>query len=216
MIIDPYTWRSVTIRSIDRVTDDTISVQLTKPDDYTYVSGQYAIIRTQQLIRQYSFISTPDQDNLELLIQLEPGGAVTGWFHNSAKLGDTIEVSQAFGNFTLPADTSIDILLIAGRVGVAPFISMLRGAKSHQIALLYSVRDDSQVCYPKTMTDAQATIFVTSSGEQIDKKAIKPFLKADQLVYVCGSKRFVDGISALLYALDIPLTNVKRELFTLQ
>lgn len=216
MIIDPYTWSLVTIESIDHITDDTLRIRLAKPDGYQYYAGQYAIIRVQHLMRQYSFTSQPSEDYLDLLIQREPNGAVTGWFHDVAKPGDTMDISQAFGNFTLPEDRSIPLLFVAGRVGVAPCISLILAGHGYDAQLLYSVRTASQICYPDLMSQISASIFVTNDGQRIDEVSIRSHLRPDQVIYLCGSKRFVDGISQLLASLDVPAASIKRELFTLQ
>ena len=202
------------------VTSDTVTVTTKKPDGYSFDAGQYAVVRVttkngQSLIRQYSFSSAPRNDGLELLVQHEPDGEVSTWFCRVAKVGDVIEISQPFGGFTL-AGIAGPTLLIAGRVGIAPFISMMRESSSQALSLLYSVRSEEQVCFPELLTAHKTTIIKTGEMPRIDRAMLEAHIGLDPVVFVCGSKQFVDGICSELKELGVPEHDIRRELFTLQ
>jgi len=223
MIIDPYSWHRLSIRSITKVSSDTVSVLLQRPADYQFRAGQYAVVRVsvegRQLMRQYSFTSAPDDETLELLIQREPDGAVSSWFCDNAIAGDTIEISQPFGGFTWP-DNDKPLLFIAGRVGIAPFISMLKHHERvntpREIAILYSVREPEQLCYRELIEKHRSLFFLTNHGDRLTQDALRQHLTPETVVYICGSKRFVDGITRELSELGVNEARIKRELFTLQ
>src|SRR5690349_7642087 len=106
MIIDPYTWHQLAIEEKISAASETVAIRFRRPAGYQFRAGQYAIVRIsiaegRQLIRQYSFTSAPDDDLLELLVQREPSGIVSNWFYSEAEPGDTVELSQPFGGFTL-------------------------------------------------------------------------------------------------------------------
>ena len=218
MIIDPYTWRSLTILEIKLVAEETVAVRFTRPADYTFRAGQYAVTRitktTNTFIRQYSFSSSPGDDTLELLIQREPGGEVSSWFFESAQPGDIVEISQPFGNFTLEAGKR-PVLLIAGRVGIAPFMSMVRDNKQ-PLAVLYSVRNRKQVCFAEELHETGVTVVSTDHTPRIDSAVLMPLLADQPLVYICGSKQFVDAMVILVTKSGVATKDIRRELFTLQ
>lgn len=220
MIIEPYTWRSVEITRIDRVSSDTIAVRTKKPDGFAFRAGQYTVIRVtttsgQMLVRQYSFSSSPDDDWLEFTIQKEPGGEVTSWFHEQATVGAAIEISQAFGHFTFDNTTGRPLIFVAGRVGIAPYMSYLRQATiSNNVRITYSVREPDQVCFwdeLKPMTE----LFVTREGKRISRADLEPYAQAYPVVYLCGSRQFVEAMQHHFAALGIPPEDIRRELFTL-
>lgn len=223
MIIDPYTWHTLPIQHIAHLTSDTISVRVPKPAQYSYLSGQYAILRIRvggtPLLRQYSFASCPRNDFLEFLIQREPSGIVTTWFHEQATIGMTIEVSQSFGSFGATVKER-PLLLIAGRVGIAPFVSIIRDelarGRADDISLLYSARGEKPFCYPELLDSVSTTYFNTSTDARIDIATLKAHLTPATRVYLCGSKQFVDSLTRHLLDLDVPPEHLKRELFTLQ
>lgn len=221
MIIDPYTWHQFVIEEKIAASTDTVALRFKRPSGYQFRAGQYAIVRVttgdgRQLIRQYSFTSAPDDDLLELLVQREPGGAVSNWFYGDAAAGDTVELSQPFGGFTLEHTGKRPVLLIAGRVGVAPYLSMLREAYRSNLSLLYSVRTEDQICFPDLLEQHNVQVIVTSQTPRIDKTLLKPLLAGKPLIYLCGSKQFVDAIMQYVLENGAVETDVRRELFTLQ
>lgn len=221
MIIDPYTWHRFSVEEKISVAADTVAIRLKRPTAYHFRAGQYAIVRVtissgQQLIRQYSFASGPDDEMIELLIQREPGGAVSNWFYSDAAPGVEIELSQPFGSFTLENTDGRPVLLIAGRVGIAPFLSVLREKRRRKAALVYSVREDEQICYPELLAGFSVHTIVTARSPRLDSTQLMPLLSSNPFVYICGSKQFVDAISSYLLVCGVNATDIRRELFTLQ
>lgn len=223
MIIDPYTWQLLPIQHLALLADDTLSVRVPKPPHYNYRAGQYAVIRVQvdgaPLLRQYSFVSCPSNDFLEFLIQREPGGSVTNWFHDEAVAGTTVEISQPFGSFGIDTEQH-PCLFIAGRVGVAPFVSIIRDELSKQrgdtISLLYSARGETPFCYPDLLSSVATTFFNTGTGARVDDVILTEHLTPTTRVYLCGSKQFVDSLTRRLLDLGVPKEHLQKELFTLQ
>lgn len=222
MIIDPYTWHQLKVTAISSVSADTVMVSMKRPRGFAFRAGQYAVVRISneagnQYIRQYSFASGPNQKDLELLIQKEPTGEVSNWFHKHAKPGNIIELSQALGSFSIDKmSTKRPVLFIAARVGIAPFISMLRDTRRKNITILYSVRDEQQVCFPDFLAKFATTIVNTKESPRISHDFLKNYLKPESAVYICGSKQFVDNMSEAIENLGVSPENIRRELFTLQ
>ncbi len=218
MIIDPYTWHRLTIQHIEQTAKDTLSIYVARPADYRFRAGQYAVVRVasekSSWLRQYSFASAPGEDRIELLIQRAPGGTVTTWFFETAKVGDVLELSEAFGNF-VRENTSQHATYIAGKVGVAPFLSMIRtDAKNCQ--LLYCVREKSEICHQKICESAAAHYFVSSENSRMTTSDLKRIVQRHELVYLCGSKAFVDATERSLKELGLPTELLRKELFTLE
>ncbi len=221
MIIDPYTWKTTKIIAIKLVATDTVAVHLERPVDYVFKAGQYSVVRTtlqngEQRIRQYSFSSNPqNDDHLEMLIQQEPGGEVSSWFCKEATAGDEVELSQALGGFVVN-DITRSTVLIAGKVGIAPYLSMLREGSHPALSLIYSVRSKDQVCYPKELKQYNAGVLETGKNGRITPDALRPFVPNRPVFYLCGSKQFVDAITDMLTSSGVPMVDIYRELFTLQ
>lgn len=191
---------------------------MSKPTGYHFSAGQYAIVRvyvstSSFLVRQYSFSSPPSADYLECTIQREPGGDVTTWLFGHAKVGDALELSQSFGNFTFVPDNRPK-LFIAGRVGIAPFMSYLREYNAYDTPIIYSMRDVSETCY-WTEIESQTTRIITSEQPRIDQRLLAQNVVGAPVVYICGSRQFAEAIQLHLLEIGVKASDIKRELFTL-
>lgn len=218
MIIDPYRWHQTTVTDITHITPDTLTLRVKRPEKYSFRAGQYAIVRTyltpeKFLVRQYSFSSPPSADWLEFTIQKEPGGEVTSWLHEHAAVGDHMEISQSYGNFTYE-QSARPLLFVAGRVGIAPFMSFIREHHTNLVHLIYSVGTREQICFWDEIADF-TTAVITSEQPRIDRALLAGYIADHPVVYICGSRQFSEAIQAELVALGIPSTDIKRELFTL-
>ncbi len=100
-------------------------------DKIEFKSGQYVQIVVppygeikESVQRAYSMSSKPgDQDRVELLTRLVPGGIATTYMHKFMKEGDTVELVGPFGDFHVH-DTPATMVCVAGGSGMAPFKSM--------------------------------------------------------------------------------------------
>lgn len=213
MFIDSYTWTKTPIVSTELLTSGVLRVSLEKPTSYRFHTGQYTIVRAENIVRQYSFSSSHDDETLELLIQREKNGVMSGWFHDKARVGGEIEISQAFGNF-IPPRSPQPIVCIAGRIGIAPFVSMIKSGVRMQ--LLYSVRKLEEVLYPNLLKQIDTKVWVTSTSARLGAADLKPYVKPDQIFFLCGSKQFVDAMMEYLLGLGVEQKDIRRELFTLE
>lgn len=218
MIIEPYTWHTTEITDIISVARNTIAIRVRKPTGYSFIAGQYAIVRTYTspsrfLVRQYSFSSSPSADYIEFTIQREDGGEVTTWLHQHASVGDSMQISQSFGNFTL-RQSSRPLLFIAGRIGIAPFMSFVREHTVHQAHIIYSVRSKEETCYWDEI-EPFTTRIITSERPRINPDLLIQHIGGAPIVYLCGSRQFAEAMQGYLSDLGVSSGDIRRELFTL-
>lgn len=228
MIIDPYEWQRVTIDRVTHISARSVAIAITRPPHYRFAAGQYTIVRAiltgeRRLVRQYSFSSAPETPQLELTIQKEPHGELSGWLHDQAAPGDTIEITQPFGAFTWePAETR-PLLLLAGGSGIAPCMSILRthqsAAASTPLTLVYSVRRDEDTCFRSELeslsTPYASHLVTTAESPRITSAYLRDHIAADTLCYICGPKGFIDASEQALTALGVPREHIRHEAFTL-
>ncbi len=78
-----------------------------------------------------------------------PGGRVTGYIGNQLKVGDTVRVSGPMGAAYLRRKHTGPVLCVAGGTGLAPILSIIRGAAqsgmSNAIHLYFGVRSARDV-----------------------------------------------------------------------
>lgn len=201
-----------------------------------YVAGQHAVVRVTlpdgfRTSRHYSFSSAPSSHELAITIARAHDGMVSNWFFDTAKIGTSIDITQALGTMTWRPDQSEDILLIAGGIGITPLMGILREHKRHNhhsaMTLLYSARSFEELCFTNELFSEHkervaVTLVESVPGDWqghsgvIDRTLIAPLLKPNQLYYVCGPYGFVQHIRTLLSDMAISPHHIKVENFSLQ
>ena len=115
------------------------SIRIRPTDPFPFRAGQYATIGVELegrvLERPYSIVSDPQEPELELFIELIPGGALTPHLHRLAE-GQTVWLRRRPKGLFLrqPPGPDRAHLFCATVTGVAPFASFLRQL-SRQIEL---------------------------------------------------------------------------------
>jgi ferredoxin-NADP reductase len=134
----------------EEVARGTLAFRFACPEGFSYRAGQavnLALIDPPQTdakgnSRTFSLASAPSERSLQVATRMRDTAfkRVLG----ALAPGATVKLRGPMGDFTLPEDTSRPVVLLAGGIGITPFMSMLReeernGSKRARI-LLYSNR----------------------------------------------------------------------------
>ncbi|GAA2245232.1 FAD-dependent oxidoreductase [Herbiconiux moechotypicola] len=81
--------------------------------------------------------------------------------------GSTVRATWVGGDFLLPADASTPVLLVAGGIGITPFVSQLAeraagGARPVDVVLVYAVSDPAELAYAPELAAAGIRVLVAS------------------------------------------------------
>ncbi|RRS02859.1 ferredoxin reductase [Aquabacterium soli] len=95
------------------------------------------------------------RDRFAITVQRQAGGKVSNFVHDQLQPGDIIEIEQAGGDFTLPAQTPAEVLLVAGGSGITPCMSILEQLRRHQsatrVTLIYFARSRADRIFARTL-----------------------------------------------------------------
>ncbi len=194
-------------------------------EDFAFKPGQWVNLffpelhnaRGEPLKRAYSIASEPRKDGrfVVAVTQVTDGPASTGL--HSAQLGQTFKMSGPHGAFVL-APLLRPVLMIATGTGVVPFRSMLRALDvrtPHPVALLFGVRDESELLYREEFealarSEASFSFCPTLSRSNPIWEGKRGYVQAhlrqilDDLggkdcdVYVCGLAKMVHDVRRML------------------
>jgi CDP-4-dehydro-6-deoxyglucose reductase len=122
------------ISSIQIVAEDVIKVILRFPPNQSlkFISGQYVNIIKGTIKRSYSIANAFDgTGTLEFFIKNYPGGQLSNYWFNEAKVNDLLRVEGPKGTFFIRNNTSIkNIIFVATGTGIAPVKSILEAIES--------------------------------------------------------------------------------------
>lgn len=154
-------------------------------------------------IRQYSLCGDPgDQGRYLIAVKREKSGrGGSEWVHEKLNIGSEVHVSAPRNNFGL-SPTASHHILVAGGIGITPFISMIFElmARNENFTMHYSSRLQKPPFLKKlqALCGDRLKLYVTRSED----KEVKRFDAADTFklvqagahVYCCGPLGLTDGV----------------------
>ncbi len=225
----------------ESVADNTLAVRLAKPPGFAFHAGQYADIALVSSpfhdlwgnLRTFSIVSAPFEDDLEFVMRLSNTAFKRAL--SFVPTGTTVTLKGPAGNFYLDSDDTRPAVFLAGGVGIAPFLSMLRQAEHDRsprlFFLFYSNHKVSDSAYLgelrryvagsplrleliPTITGDAGSAWTGEKG-RIDTAMLHRYLSSTihPVCYVAGPSRFVSGMISVLTAMDLGEADVQVEDF---
>jgi len=218
IVVHPARILKATVTAVEAMTHDIKRLVLKPAKPLEFSPGQYAQLQfTPEHIRPYSMADIPlEGGDLEFHVRVVPDGRVSGYIDQQLKVGDAVRVSGPLGSAYLRRKHEGPMLCVAGGTGLAPVLSILRGAvagdMSNPIHLYFGVRSPRDV-YGLSWLQALArdhpglkiNVVVASGG---DPKQHRCGLVTDVIdqdlgdlrgwrAYLCGSPPMVEAASLL-------------------
>jgi ferredoxin-NAD(P)+ reductase (naphthalene dioxygenase ferredoxin-specific) len=169
---------------------------------------------------------------MEFQIRQVPGGRVTDYVFSTLKVGDAVRISGPLGTAYLRQKHTGPMLCVGGGTGIAPIVSIVRGAMAadmhNPVHVYFGVRsqEDSYdlerlrriaqehgnmtlhvVVATGPVSDDQRSGLVTDAIQQ-DLPALNNFVG-----YFCGAPAMVEALSSLAQSLGMPLDKIHADAF---
>ncbi|WBL74447.1 PDR/VanB family oxidoreductase [Serratia liquefaciens] len=190
----------------------------------TFSGGSHIIVQMQQgeqcYRNAYSLLSSPfDLHRYQIAVRREsPSKGGSDFMHDRVKIGDTLTISTPNNLFAL-APTAEQHLLIAGGIGITPFLAQLHELhqRGQRYRLHYCFHSEEHNAF---QTQLQASPFaehvryhISSQGGRLDVTRLLAEAEPDAHIYVCGPSALNDAVLQAAAALGIAPTRVHREAF---
>jgi len=161
IVVHPARILKASVVAITRETHDIVAIQLKSARKLEFSPGQYATLQfTPDHVRPYSMAGIAADELLEFHVRLVPGGRVSSYVFDTLKLGDAVRVSGPLGASYLRTHHTGPILCVGGGTGLAPVLSILRGAlaagMTNPIHLYFGVRSAQDVYRADAVRDLAA------------------------------------------------------------
>lgn len=140
---------------ITQITHDISEFHFVTGDAAEFRAGQYASLAIPGVSapRCYSMSNLPNaQGDWHFQIRRVPQGAATDVLFHNLRVGDELELDGPYGLAWLREDSPRDIVCVAGGSGLAPMVSIARGAsragmlKTRHLHFFYGARTPRDVC----------------------------------------------------------------------
>ena len=143
------------------------------------------------------------------------GGSV--YLHEQVKPGDTLEIGPP-RNFFRPARHARKHVLIAGGIGITPFLAFLAALKPAGVAyeLHYAVRDRISAAFLDKLCaehGPHVRLYVSAEGARLSPFAVLARQPLGTHVYVCGPHSLIEAVRGEALERGWPSSHVHSEEF---
>jgi ferredoxin-NADP reductase len=192
------------------------------------------IIDGQRVVRSYTISSSPVRmDHVEITSKHVANGRVSGFLHDRAKTGLTVEATGPYGHFYFDETVHRSIVLIAAGAGITPMISILRYIGDRGLStpamLLYCVRTRKDIIFATELERLRNcvpsfTYSVNLSQPDDLWKGPKGHLTREFILehvtdlqsptfFLCGPRGFMDSARRVLTSLGVNASRITQESF---
>ncbi|MDM7486953.1 2Fe-2S iron-sulfur cluster-binding protein [Rhodococcus sp. GXMU-t2271] len=224
-----------TVTEVRDIARDTRRVLLTLDAPLEFSAGQYVEVTVPgtDVRRQYSLANPPSEPKLlELHVRRRPGGVASdGWIFGAVSVGDRVDVTGPFGDFTFDAESTGPMVLLAGGTGLAPMKSIVRHALAldphRAITVYHGVRTAEDLYDVALLREWEGqhpglrlvTCLSRATGGDREGYATDAFVEdvasaKEYTGYICGSEAFVDSAVKAFKRRRMSPRRIRREKFT--
>jgi naphthalene 1,2-dioxygenase ferredoxin reductase component len=233
VVVHPARIVKATVVAIDDLAHDIRRLVLRPAKPLAFSPGQYAQLQfTPELSRPYSMAGLCSDGELEFHVRLVPQGLVTSYIAGTLKPGDTVRVSGPLGSAYLRRKHDGPMLCVAGGTGLAPVLSIVRGAISggmrHPIHLYVGARSPKDLYGLEWLAQLQREhgaltvhrVVATGAGGPTQRSGLVTDAIAHDLpslvgwrAYLCGSPPMVEAATLLVGRQGLAAEHIHADAF---
>ena len=188
----------VTVEDVRDVGPDTIALELTTPEGFDALPGQFVVLRTEldgETITRYYTISSPTvAETFELTVGVDPDGDLSPWLAG-LEGGETVHVDGPHGQSTYEGEGAV--VAVAGGPGVGPAVAIAEAAHDagHEAVVIYQDDEPAHRDRLESLSEAGAEVRLVAEGDdETLADAIGIHHEAGQL-YAFGFADFVETVA---------------------
>jgi ferredoxin-NAD(P)+ reductase (naphthalene dioxygenase ferredoxin-specific) len=234
VVVHPARVLKATVVAVEDMTHDIKRIVLRPAKPLSFSPGQYAQVQfTPVHIRPYSMASLASDEELEFHVRLVPDGKVSSYITTELAIGQSVRVSGPLGTAYLREKHTGPMLCVAGGTGLAPILSIVRGAlragMSNPIHLYFGVRSPRDLYGVNWLEDlardyANLSVQIISTTDA-SGLAMRTGLVTDAIAsdwgssledfraYLCGSPPMVEAATLFLKQRGVPPEHVYADAF---
>ena len=236
VVVHPARIVKANVVALEDLTHDIKRLVLQPAKPVEFSPGQYVQLQfTQAHARPYSMAGLTGDGRFEFHVRLVPDGRVTGYIAHDLKVGDAVKVSGPLGSAYLRRKHEGPMLCVAGGTGLAPILSILRGAVAlgmvNPVHLYFGVRSPRDIYgldwldhLKRAHPSLTVHVVVTSGGDPTIHRCglVTDAIAQDHAdlsgwrAYLCGSPPMVEAATMVARRQGIAAEHIYADAFYTQ
>ena len=224
----------VVVSDIVEVTDEIKRFEFQRADGHAFPpfsGGAHVVVEMDddgtRRLNPYSLMSDPsDTATYAISVRRDDGGRGGSlYLHTKLKQGDRVRLSMPNNLFSLDR-TASKHLMIAGGIGITPFLSQIKQLKAQKgrlgtagkadFELHYFTREPAKTAYLADLSDDAAVSLTTYFDNEDPDRDLTGVMARQPLgthLYVCGPKPMIDIVINQAQSVGWPIENIHHEEF---
>jgi naphthalene 1,2-dioxygenase ferredoxin reductase component len=236
VVVHPARIVKAAVVAIEDLTHDIKRLVLRPAKPVEFSPGQYVQLQfTPEHARPYSMAGLCQDGLFEFHVRRVPEGRVSGYIARDLKVGDSVKVSGPLGSAYLRRKHEGPMLCVAGGTGLAPILSVLRGAVAqgmpNPVHLYFGVRSPRDI-YGLAWLEAlkreharlKVHVVVTSGGDPALHRCglVTDAIEQDHphltgwRAYLCGSPPMVEAATMVVRRRGMAAEHIHADAFYTQ
>lgn len=236
VVVHPARIVKATVAAIEDLSHDIKRLLLRPAKPIEFSPGQYVQLQfTPEHVRPYSMAGLSGDALFEFHVRQVPEGRVTGYIAHSLQVGDAVKLSGPLGTAYLRRRHEGPMLCVAGGTGLAPILSILRGAldgrMTNPIHLYFGVRSPRDIYGMSWLAQLlrdnprlTVHVVVTSGGDPAVHRSglVTDAIEQDHgdlegwRAYLCGSPPMVEAATVVARRKGIAPEHIYADAFYTQ
>jgi ferredoxin-NADP reductase len=176
--------------------------------------------------RSFSISSPPNADGqVSIAVRVPPESSTYKKALLGLEPGETVHATGVGGDFVLPNDPAVPLLLVAGGIGITPFLSQLRHHQDRDAVLVYGVTGPEEISYADELAGFNVVLVSAARPDHLPTTwtwVEAPFLSAEIIASavpdLATRRAYVSGPPAMVNAVRPGLAKrcngIKTDYFT--
>ncbi|WP_028974367.1 ferredoxin--NADP reductase [Spirochaeta cellobiosiphila] len=211
--------QEITVLEQIALTQDAYYIKLQKPSQA--IPGQLVSlsIKSEEPFRHYSLASGTQDDHWGILYKEVEGGWLTPRL-SQIGAGDTLWVTEPFGEFLLPQDNNI--IWIGTGTGVAPFRAFINSTIDKNVTFLHGARSKEDFYFHQDFAAHLGDNYICCSSldvhpdyyqGRLTKYITEEFDLIDGTYMICGATEMVIAVREILLDKGVPFDKILSEIY---
>ncbi len=188
----------------------------------TFTGGSHVIVQIRDGDRQYnnaySLMNAPaDTRQYQIGVRREErskGGSA--YLHDKVHEGDTLTITAPNNLFAISTEAQHHVL-IAGGIGITPFLAQMHELRGRSCELHYAFRSPEHGAFRHELEQGpdgeHVRFYVDSLGQTLDLATLLGGMAANAHAYVCGPQPLIDAVRNTAQALGVAPGRIHWEQF---
>ena len=171
--------------------------------------------------RMFSVASAPDHENVSFGLRVPDSSSSFKSALDGLKPGDTVRSTGIWGDFLLPANPLTPVALVAGGIGITPFLSQLADLRDRDAVLVYGVASGAEIPFRDRLSTVRTVIVspdrpadLPAIWTWIESPVLTPDVVAAAVPDLAQRHAYVSGPPAMVNSLRPALKRQARKVHT--